>query len=155
MEPRLLIVPAAALFLSAVQLVQSIKPMHEVVPQPEEAPAPTTGVEIVGTIAYGERRDVAYANPTKYRAISFAGENGEAVEARVFTLSAQRKGVAWIADDAFRRWEFPEADPNKALSVSLNLPHSGTYYVVVREAELREATFSISLSRATSHVAAR
>lgn len=155
MEPRLLIVPAAALFLSAVQLVQSLKPTHEVVPRPEEAPVPTTGVEIVGAMAYGERRDVAYVSPPKYRAVSFSGESGETVEARVFTLTAQRKGVAWIADDAFRRWEFPETDPTNALSLSLNLPHAGTYYVVVREAELRDATFSVSLSRATPHVAAR
>ncbi len=159
MEPRIFVVPIVAVLLTAAHFVYSAHPTRatqEVVPRPEVGPVPNSGVEIVGTIAYGEQRDVEYANPAKYRALAFNGESGEDVIANVAASAMNRKAVAWIADDAFHRWEFPVADSSDGVTqVSLTLPQRGTYYVIVREAELRDATFSVSIRTTKSHVAAK
>lgn len=159
MEPRFLAVPIAAILLTAAHFVYSAYPArapHEIVPPPEEGPVPNSGVEIVGSIAYGERRDIAYTNPPKYRALAFKGARGEDVIADAAASTTSRRAVAWIADDAFHRWEFPAAESADGVTqVSLTLPESGTYYVVVREAELRDATFSISIRTTRSHIATK
>lgn len=103
--------------------------------------------EIVGTIAPGQTSaPIAYENPPRYRALSFAGLAGEPVE--VWVRSSDGDAVAYLVGS---RWKTiasnDDADETTHdARISTVLPETGTYHVVFRERDLEPATFTVSLA---------
>lgn len=106
--------------------------------------------EVLGEIRYGETLDVDVAALPRYRALSFHGEQFDAVQAQVISLDATDP-VMWILDDAFNiiasNNDTRATDLNASIS-SKFLPKTGTYYLVFREMNgAPKAKFSVAVRK--------
>ncbi len=103
----------------------------------------------VGNLAYGETSaDVAYHNPPKYRAFTFTGAKGDAVDAWVRSPDGSGDSVAWLLDAKFKTVASNDDADSTTLDSHLTttLAKSGTFYVVFRDYSLADATFAVALS---------
>jgi hypothetical protein len=104
--------------------------------------------EILGSLGPGQTSaPVAYTSPPRYRAFSFSGTAGDAVEAWV--RSEDGDALAFLTNAQFKslsRNDDASPDTTDARLVT-TLPSTGTYYVVFRERDMEPATFTVSLTK--------
>lgn len=107
-----------------------------------------TPAEIVGTIAYGETKTVAYTSSPKYRALSFQAEKGDAIDAR-FVGDGGVNPTAYLLSSTFSTLEHndDEAAGSSASHFTHVISKAGTYYLVVRDVKTHSGNVTISLSR--------
>lgn len=107
--------------------------------------------EISGSLTYGETSaPIAYQNPARFRAVKFAGNEGDEVD--VYVRSKTGDAVTWLLDDSMKvvgsNDDAGAGTFDSHVHVTLpKLPKSGsaTHYVVFREYDLAPATFTVEL----------
>lgn len=103
--------------------------------------------EIVGSIAYGDTKTIAYTSSPKYRALSFQAAKGDAIDARFVGNGIDP--VAYLLSSSFSTLK--RNDDEGAGSNAAHLTHvitkAGTYYLVVRDAKTASGDVTITLSR--------
>jgi hypothetical protein len=105
---------------------------------------------ILGSLDYGQTSPAFdYSNPPKYRAYKFAGGTGGAVDVWVRSTNGG-DSVAWILDNDFKIVGHNDDASSSTLDshITATLPAnaSATHYVVVRDYNLADASFTIELS---------
>jgi hypothetical protein len=105
--------------------------------------------EVRGQIAYGETKtDTFNAGPSGYSAYAFNGSAGDHVDLWVRS-SMGGNAMAWLLRDNFRTLaRNDDASPGVFdAHIRVKLPSSGRFYVALRDAAGRNATFSVALRR--------
>jgi hypothetical protein len=107
----------------------------------------SSSLQIIGTLTNGNTSDpVAYSNPPLYRAFTFTGKAGDAIEAWV--RSTDGDAVAWLLDSSLN--VIVQADDSGGttdsyLTTTLANPSPDTFYIVFREFSDHAATFRVTL----------
>jgi hypothetical protein len=96
--------------------------------------------EIVGEIHYGDTVSVEYTATPRYRAFWFNGVKADWIDATITSSTAHPR--LWVTDDAFR--EIPRG-------AIMALRKTGKFYIVVREANLDDATLTVTLKTHAIH----
>jgi hypothetical protein len=110
--------------------------------------------EIVGTIAYGETKTVAYTKTPLYRALALTAEAGDEV-----SIDVKGEGTAdaraWLLRSTFGSLASnDDATPTtKDANVHYTFTKAGTYYVTLRENARRDATFQVTVTKVGGAVA--
>jgi hypothetical protein len=103
--------------------------------------------EIVGSIAYGETKSgIAYDDTNTYRALTFQGAAGDEVAIDASAASADAR--LWLLAANYRTLETNDdasSSTNDARIVH-RLTKTGTYYIVFREKNYEDASFTITLN---------
>ena len=100
---------------------------------------------VIGSLAYGETKEVTVATAT-YRALSFKGKAGDEVNANLLASAAKLDGL-WITTSTFATLAAVNAVPGTAaLSATTKLPADGTYYLVFRQRTSAAITHKITLT---------
>jgi hypothetical protein len=106
--------------------------------------------EIAGSLTYGETSaTIAYKNPARFRAVKFAGGEGDEID--VYVRSKTGDSVAWVLDDSMKvLGSNDDADGSLDSHVHLKLPKlprsgSATHYVVFRDYDLVAGNFTVEL----------
>jgi hypothetical protein len=102
--------------------------------------------EIVGTIGPNDTSGlIHYVGTPHYRALSFTGDAGDAVDAWV--RSTNGDAVAWLLTSSFKSiaWNDNASPSTKDAHLHAVLSGPGTYYVVFRERDYTSADFRVSL----------
>ena len=107
-----------------------------------------TAQEILGTIVYGDTKQIAYTENPRYRAFSFQGKSGDAIDIRVHAKTAGTDPIAWLLGSTFQTLQRNDNENNATRDsrIQKTLTKTDTYYVVVRESNLEAATFDVSLN---------
>ena len=113
-----------------------------------KADAFSSRIKLVGSLAYGDSKDAAYHNPPRYVAFSFDGQSGDDVEVTVD--SSDGDPTVWVLDGNYRRLAHRDEQDPGVNDLTLTLPGSGTFYVVVRDIDYKDATFTVSLQGKSS-----
>jgi hypothetical protein len=98
--------------------------------------------EILGSIGYGETRSpIAYTATPRYRAYTFSGAAGDAITIDVRSLSVGGDPAVWLL----------AADNSNLAAVhgghiAATLPQTASYTIALRDFNLEDATFSVSLA---------
>jgi hypothetical protein len=110
--------------------------------------------EIIGALAYGETSaPVEYTETPLYRAYKFQGKAGDLVDVWVRSSSGG-DAHAWLLRSSFSTLASnADADAQtRDAHITAKLGSTGTYYIAFREENREEATFTVSLARASSPV---
>src|SRR5688572_5070075 len=100
----------------------------------EAALRPIAASEIVGTIAFGETKEVAYTETPRYRALSFSGSRGDEVDIWVRATHSQDPWVWLVEPSGFTVGSNDDASSETLdAHVRRKLPRTGTYYIAMRE----------------------
>jgi hypothetical protein len=102
--------------------------------------------EIVGTIDYGQTVTVSYTYPPRYRALSFVGAAGDALDVVVHSTNGG-EAKAWLLRSDFSTIAWDANPVTHDAHVTAVLPSSGSFYIALREVNLEDATFSVTLAR--------
>lgn len=104
--------------------------------------------EIVGTIAYGETKTIAYAEEPRYRALSFTAAEGDEIDAR-FVGVKSLDPIGYLLDSKFKTLEQndDESSTSHASHFTYKITKAGKYYLAVREANEDRGQISISLGK--------
>jgi len=109
-------------------------------------------MKIAGSLAYGESAPVTYTKSPRYRAVKFAGNAGDQIDAWV--RSTDGDAVAWVLDNSFHVLGTNDDADDTTLDahVSLTLPASpsATHYVVFRDYALTTSHYTVALAGATA-----
>lgn len=113
----------------------------------EDALRVPTSAEIVGDISYGQTETVAYTEVPSYRAFRLAGKQGDAVDVWVRSPTGG-DARAWIVRaDGATLAKNDDADASTLdAHVVTTLPRTETYYVVFRDADYEDDTFTVALT---------
>ena len=101
-------------------------------------------MRLVGNIDYGDTRTVKYHNPPRYLAYSFSGTKGDDVELRV--TSSNGDPDIWILDAHYKVVAHQDEETTGEADVSATLSNTATYFAVVRDRYLGDATFHITVN---------
>lgn len=106
-------------------------------------------MKIVGSVDYNAApTPVPYTHHPRYRAVKFAGQEGDAID--VWVRSADGDAVAWVLDNGFHvLGSNDDADADTLDShIALTLPasKSQTHYIVIRDYALADATFDVEVA---------
>lgn len=108
-------------------------------------------MKIVGAIKDDTNVDVTYTTKPKYRALTFQGTTGDAIEVNV--SSDDGDPTAWILDAGFKIVKHENAAPSgnsMVAKLATKLASGGEFYIVVRDREgASNVTFSVYLHGAT------
>ncbi len=104
---------------------------------------------VLGSLDYGQTSDAFdYTNPPKYRAYKFAGSAGDAVDVWVRSTDGG-DAVAWVLDNDLKvvghNDDASSSTLDSHITVKLPANASATHYVVVRDYNLDNATFTVAL----------
>ena len=104
---------------------------------------------VLGSLDYGQTSAAFnYTNPPKYRAYKFAGNAGDAVDVWVRSTNGG-DSVAWVLDNDLKVVGHNDDASNSTLDshITVKLPANAsiTHYVVVRDYNYDNATFTIAL----------
>jgi hypothetical protein len=104
--------------------------------------------KIVGSLDYGQTSGpVAYTHSPRYRAFKFAGAEGDVVDVTVHTSNGD--AVAWLLDNDFKTLAHNDDASAKStdshITATLPANASATHYIVFRDADLGNATFTVKL----------
>lgn len=107
--------------------------------------------EIVGTIAYGETKTVAYTEETRYRAFSFTAAEGDEIDAR-FVGANTLDPIGFLLDQNFKTLaqNDDESSTSDAAHVTYKMTKAGKYYLAVREANEEAGQLTVSLAKVGS-----
>jgi hypothetical protein len=135
------------LVLAAVAIAACSSSRQEATGTSEDALRVPSAAEIAGDISYGQTQTVAYTEVPSFRAFRLAGNQGDAIDlwARSTTGGDAR---AWLvrADGAtLARNDDADATTSDAHIVT-TLPRTETYFVVLRDANYEDNTFTVSLA---------
>jgi hypothetical protein len=106
-------------------------------------------MRVLGALSYGETSPSRrYQNPPRFRAYTFSGKAGDAVEVTVASPDGSGDAVAWITDNRFNVLAFNDDASASTFDAHLTatLPRASTYYVIYREYALDRANFTVSLT---------
>jgi len=105
-------------------------------------------MKIAGSLTYGQAQTVAYTKTPRYRAMKFAGNAGDQVDAWV--RSTDGDAVAWLLDNSFHviasNDDADDTTLDAHLAVTLPASASVTHYIVFRDYQLASSHFAISLA---------
>lgn len=106
-----------------------------------------TSSEIVGSLAYGETKTIAYTSSPKYRALSFQAAEGDTIDAR-FVGDSGVDPVAYLLSSSFSTLERndDESGTSNAAHFTHVITKAGTYYLVVKDAKTHSGNVTISLN---------
>ena len=114
-------------------------------------------MKIAGSLSYGQTQTVAYTKTPRYRAVKFAGNAGDQVDAWV--RSTDGDAVAWLLDNSFHivasNDDADDTTLDAHLTATLPASTSATHYIVFRDYQLTSSHFAITLAgaaAATCHV---
>jgi hypothetical protein len=99
-----------------------------------------------GRINFGETKTIRYHNPPRYRAVKVTASAGDTLDAWV--RSDDGDAVAWITNSAMTILAVND-DADETTSdahVVATATRAGTYYVIMREYALDDATFRVTLA---------
>jgi hypothetical protein len=102
-------------------------------------------MNLVGSLKYGQSLDVAYHNPPRFAAVAFDGNEGDKVAITVD--SSDGSSILWVLDSSFNVLT-RSADQDPGVNhTELTLPKSDSskHYLVLRDATLSNATFTVDL----------
>lgn len=123
----------------------------------ESAIRPMRADEILGTIAYGDTKEIEVTTSPKYRAYEFQGEKGDALELEVASLDGTDP-IVWMTDGNFATIgsnnDMAVGNTTALLRVRA-LPRTGKYFMVFREMNFApKAKFKVALRKTGSQPAA-
>ena len=117
----------------------------------------SSALQVVAGLKNGQTSDpVAYTSQPLYRAFTFVGKAGDAIEA--YVRSADGDAVAWLLDKSFNvitKADDSDGTTDAHLSATLTNPTSDTFYLVFREFSDHAATFRVTLKGSSDVVAER
>ena len=104
---------------------------------------------VLGSLDYGQTSAAFdYSNPPKYRAYKFAGNAGDAVDVWARSTNGG-DSLAWVLDNDLKVVGHNDDADSSTLDshITVKLPANAsiTHYVVVRDYNLADATFTIAL----------
>jgi hypothetical protein len=121
---------------------------HDATTGDDQALAFATQTQVLGSIAPGETRTAAYANPPLYRAFRFAGNAAETVD--FWVRSGDGDAMAWVLDGNFGILAANnDADASTTdAHVVAALPWDGIFFITFRERARHAAHFTVSFAAA-------
>src|SRR5688572_5609735 len=107
-----------------------------------------TAQEIVGSIAYGESKTIAYSDTPLYRALSFSAEAGDEIKIDV-AGAAGADARAWLLRSTFGTVASNDdaSAATRDASIAATITKTGTYYIAVREKNREDASFDVRLTK--------
>lgn len=115
---------------------------------PVDAELSSSGIQILGSISQGQTLSAAYTRTPKYRAYSFTAARGDVVD---FWVRSSNGGdaYAYILRSSFSTMTSNNDAPGngKDAHVRATIATAGTYYVVFRDAALKNATFNVEFKK--------
>jgi len=113
--------------------------------------------QIVGSLAYGETSAVvSYRNPSRFRAIKFAGDVGDSVVVDVRSANGG-DAVAWVLDDSFNvvasNDDASSGVYDSHIEIELPAHQSRTHYIVFRDYAYKARKFQVELKGTSGIVA--
>lgn len=105
--------------------------------------------QMVGAIESDKPQTIQYANPPRFRAWTFNAVDGDSLDVRVHSDDGDT--MAWLLDSS-KRVVASNDDSDGTTDSHLTANHLsvGTYYVVVREYDLQNATFVVTAQRSNA-----
>lgn len=105
--------------------------------------------EKLGVIRYGDTKTVEYTDSPIYRAFTFEGAAGDHVDITVKATSGSQARV-WLLSSSYRTLASAVgANAGQGTSrISRELTQPGSFFIVFRELNQEETTFTVSLSKA-------
>lgn len=105
-----------------------------------------SAAEIVGDITFGQSLTVSYSETPIYRAFKLAGKQGDKVDLWVRSPSGGDARVWFIRESGKTLAQNDNADATTLdAHVTLDLPRTESYFVIVRDQNFEENTFTVSL----------
>ncbi len=103
--------------------------------------------ELVGDIAYGQTVKVAYTETPVYRALKLVGRQGDHVDLWVRS-STGGDARLWLVRESGKTFaQNDNADPSTLdAHLTVELPRTETYWVVIRDREAEDNTFEVTLA---------
>jgi hypothetical protein len=104
-------------------------------------------VQVMGELETGQTRELRYANPPRFRVLTYQALQGDTLD--VWVRSQGGDAVAWLLDAQGEIAAFND-DANDATTdahVVTGALATGTYYLVVRDYQLAATTFAITAER--------
>lgn len=99
-------------------------------------------IQFLGALAPGVGRTFAYHHAPRYHALAF---DGQAADVAFRIDSRDGSSVAWVLDSTFQVvMRSEELDPGSN-HFAAHLRHAGHYYLVWRDAQLQDATFTVAM----------
>lgn len=128
----------------------------EEVDSEESALAALPAAAIVGNVQFGDGfRKVAYQKTPRYRALRFTGSKGDTIKVRIRSNTAGTKSIGWLLGANFRTIMQVEGDAITRTDdtyFEATLTDTATYYVALREASLKDASFGVQVRRVGSEM---
>lgn len=106
-------------------------------------------LQVLGDLSYGEgSASFDYTATPRFQGFTFTAGDGDRAVVNVFSETAGTVPIIWILTDKFKvvKRVDGEVGSNFALLGPVDLPAAGNYYIVYRERNLKNATFSVELS---------
>ena len=139
--------PVLAVLLAAAACSAPVGEVEDSETSSDELRALSTS-EIVGTIAYGETKTVAYTKTPLYRALALTAQAGDEV-----AIDVKGQGTAdaraWLLRSTFGALASnDDASPmTKDARLHYTFTQAGTYYVALRDNARHDATFQVTVTK--------
>lgn len=153
--PRYAFVLAASLFASGFGCSVGLdgEDLEEIESDASEL-ATLPAASIIGDVQFGDSfRKVDYDKTPRYRALRFDGTAGDTIKVRIRSNTAGRRSIGWLLDANFRTIMHVEGDAVTRTTdtyFEATLTETATYYVALREASLKDASFEVQVRRIRS-----
>jgi hypothetical protein len=113
----------------------------------EDALRVPSAAEIAGDIAYGQTQTVLYTEVPSFRAYSLAGKQGDSVDLWVRSPSGGDARAWLVRADGKTLAKNDDADASTMdAHIVTTLPRTETYFVVLRDANYEDNTFTVTLA---------
>jgi len=102
--------------------------------------------EIVGTLAAGETKTIAYSNPPEYRALTINARANEPLD--VWVRSFDGNPRAWLLGSQYETlaYNYDASTTDKNAHITFTAPAAGTYYLAFRDEAYEDASFTVSMA---------
>ncbi len=135
------------LVLSAVAIAACSSSAQEPTGSSEDALRVPSAAEIAGDITYGQTQTVAYTEVPSFRAFRLAGKQGDAVDLWVRSTTGGDARAWLVRADGGTLAQNDDADATTSdAHIVATLPRTETYFVVFRDANYEDNTFTVSLA---------